>query len=275
MTLELRESNIVKSNMHHKIVITRPAKQSLKLISLLEQQGKQSVIFPMFEIASLTDFSALDQQLQRLQEFALVVFVSTNAVDAFFARLQMLGVNRPQTLNLAVMGEASRATLKRYGVDFERTTVISPTDKLKTDSETLLKELDLAALTGHEVLVVRGDSGRDFFASSLRNAGVQVTQVASYRRVIPDFDQERQHEFQALLENATAWIVTSSEVLPRLLSWAEQLGGKTMVAKMQQQALFMPHARIAEKAEELGFQSITLTASGDENLALALQSRYE
>lgn len=265
----------LKANMRNPVVITRPERQSQDLIALLQKQGKTYVSFPMFEIAALDDTTDLDQQLARLDAFSMLVFVSPNAVDAFFSRLKELNYVRPPSLSLAVMGQASRLSLQRYGVDFGLTPVLSPQDKQRTDSETLLKELDLGSLEGKEVLVVRGDSGRDFFATSLREAGVKVTQVASYQRLIPEFDQQRQAQLLTLISSALAWIVTSSEVLPRLLHWCEKLGGQEMVAKMQQQSLFVPHARIAEKAQELGFKSVSLTASGDENLALALQSRYE
>ncbi len=261
--------------MLNPVVITRPERQSQELIALLQKQGKTCVSFPMFEIAALDDTADLDQQLARLDTFSMVVFVSPNAVEAFFSRLKELNYVRPQQLSLAVMGQASRLALQRYGVDFGVTSVFSPQDKQRTDSETLLKELDLASLKAKEVLVVRGDSGRDFFATSLREAGIKVTQVASYQRLIPEFDEQKQTQLLNLISSALAWVVTSSEVLPRLLNWSEKLGGQEVVAKMQQQSLFVPHARIAEKAQELGFKSVTLTASGDENLALALQSRYE
>jgi uroporphyrinogen-III synthase len=45
------------------------------------------------------------------------------------------------------------------------------------------------------------------------------------------------------------------------------------VVKLQQQHLVVPHVRIAETARELGFQAITQTASGDEAILAALQSR--
>jgi uroporphyrinogen-III synthase len=69
-----------------------------------------------------------------------------------------------------------------------------------------------------------------------------------------------------------AWVVTSSAVLNTMLTWAQQLDLENAVVKMQQQRLYVPHVRIAEIAKELGFTSITLTASGDEKLLLALQS---
>jgi len=45
------------------------------------------------------------------------------------------------------------------------------------------------------------------------------------------------------------------------------------VAKMQQQHVIVPHARIADAARALGLARVTLTGSGDERLIAALQSR--
>ena len=45
------------------------------------------------------------------------------------------------------------------------------------------------------------------------------------------------------------------------------------VAKMKQQHLILPHARIAETAQSLGFSHITQSAAGDAGLLAALQSQ--
>ena len=76
-----------------------------------------------------------------------------------------------------------------------------------------------------------------------------------------------------LLARENAWIVTSSDALRNLFSWAKKLDLDDAVAKMQQQHIFVSHARIEETARNLGFQFITLTGSGDESLLVALQSQ--
>jgi uroporphyrinogen-III synthase len=53
----------------------------------------------------------------------------------------------------------------------------------------------------------------------------------------------------------------------------QQVAGDIGVAKVQQQSFIMPHIRIQETAQTLGFRNITLTGSGDEQLLAALQSR--
>ena len=77
---------------------------------------------------------------------------------------------------------------------------------------------------------------------------------------------------QQLVDGDNDWLVTSSEALHILLQMAGQYCGVDSVAKLQQQQLIVPHARIAETAQRLGFQHIKRSASGDESLLAALQS---
>jgi uroporphyrinogen-III synthase len=65
--------------------------------------------------------------------------------------------------------------------------------------------------------------------------------------------------------------VTSSEALRILVNMVAQLGDPTGVAKMQQQRIVVPHARIAETAQKEGFLDVLQTGSGDEHLLAALQ----
>ena len=105
---------------------------------------------------------------------------------------------------------------------------------------------------------------------------MEVEQVAAYQRQIPALDEDRQQQLRALLSRENDWVITSSAVLSTLLAWCCQIDAAdttfNAVVKMQQQHLVLPHFRIAEVAKKLGFSHLTLTASGDEKLLLALQS---
>jgi uroporphyrinogen-III synthase len=210
----------------------------------------------------------LHAALNNLGDYAMVSFVSPNAIAAAFAAQK----NWPRELTLSVMGEGSRSALAHHGVNADTHNIVSPKDLEQTDSQTLLKELDLASLRGKKVLIVRGESGRELLADELRAAGVIVTQVAAYRRVIPELDVARRAQLMALVDSQNDWIITSSEALRNLIHLVQQLAMKDGVAKMQQQKIIVPHARIAETARALGFHDIRLTGSGDEHVVAALQS---
>jgi uroporphyrinogen-III synthase len=253
----------------HKIIITRPMAQAQPLAARIASLGMEEVLFPLLEIHPLADPTALRKAASELQDYAMAAFVSPNAIDAMFAELPRW----PSNVAIGIMGEGSRAALARHGLDSGNATIFSPLDPLKTDSETLLQALDLAALRGKRVLIVRGENGRELLAEGLRSAGIDVTQVAAYRRAAPELDDRRRQQLRELLDGANDWIITSSEALRILMAMVEQTSGSDGVAKLQHQHVVVPHVRIAETAHALGFPNVTLTGSGDEQLLAALQSR--
>jgi len=251
------------------VVITRPRAQCGALAGLVAALGREVVVLPLLEIAPLPDPAALLHELAHLADYALVAFVSPNAIDAAFAHIKAW----PPQVALAVLGEGSRQCLAAHGIDDGGYTIHSPADPARSDSEHLMAALDTGALAGKRVLIVRGETGRELIADGLRAAGAVVTTVAAYRRRIPALTPALAAQLAALIERPGDWIVTSSEALRGLFDLLEALGGPAAVAKMQQQHLIVPHARIAETASALGVHHLTLSGSGDASLLAALQSR--
>lgn len=250
------------------VVITRPLAQGAPLAGRLAALGHEAVLFPLLDIQPLPDQSALRAALADVSGYALVAFVSPNAIAAACA----VRKDWPPDLTLAVVGEGSRAALAREGIDAGNATIVSPANTERTDSQTLLETLDLASLRGKKALIVRGETGRELLADALRAGGMDVVQLAAYRRSIPPFDPARRQELARLLACDSRWIITSSEALRGLLDMARALDGEDAVVKLQHQRLIVPHVRIEETARALGFHSVRLTGSGDEALIAALQS---
>ena len=251
------------------VVITRPRAQADALAQQVAALGREVVVLPLLEIFPLDDQAQLIATLAGLARYAMVAFVSPNAIDAAFAHIDAW----PPGVTIAVLGEGSRAALARHGIDAANATIVSPRDASRSDSENLLRTLDRAALKGRDVLIVRGESGRELMADGLRAAGAVVTTVAAYRRSVPALTPALKETLLGLLERDNDWIITSSEALRGLLALVGQLGAPEAVAKMQQQHVIVPHARIGETANSLGLARLTLCGSGDERLLAALQSR--
>jgi len=255
--------------MRKPVVITRPAAQAGPLAARLARVGCPVHVFPLLEIQPLADTVALVATLARLQDYALVAFVSPNAIDAAFAHIAAW----PQALPAAVVGEGSRQALARHGLTEANATIISPLDPGRTDSETLLQELDLPALRGKKVLIVRAETGRELLADQLRAAGVAVEQVAAYRRSAPVLDAGKLLVLENLITEPNDWIITSSEGLRLLRDQVIALAGEAGWARMCDKTLIVPHYRIEETARSLGFQQIILTGSGDDAVYAAIQSQ--
>jgi uroporphyrinogen-III synthase len=251
------------------VIITRPLAQAQPLAQRVAASGREAVVFPLLDILPLADQSRLQAVLGDVESYAMVAFVSPNAIDAAFS----VRKDWPAQVTLAVMGEGSKSALAHHGVTPANARIVHPIDPQRTDSQTLLEVLDIDTLRGRKVLIVRGETGRELLADALRDKGVQVEQVAAYRRAAPVLDPAGQEQLLRLLECSGDWIITSSEALRILLQMVTEAAGDAGVAKMQQQHIIVPHVRIAESAQKLGFGHITQTGSGDEPLLAALQFR--
>ena len=251
------------------VVITRPRAQAAELAAAVAALGRTPVLLPLLEISPLPDQAHLKSVLAGLADYALVAFVSPNAIDAAFAHIAAW----PDGVALAVLGEGSRAALLGHGITDANARIASPGLDAGSDSESLLRALDLAALAGRRVLIVRGESGRELMADGFLAAGALVTTVAAYRRCVPVMSDALAATLHRLLSDPNDWIITSSEALRGLVALVQQLDPPETVSKLQQQHWIVPHARIAETARALGLAHVTLSGSGDVRLLAALQSR--
>ena len=254
------------------LVLTRPLAQAQVLASQLDDLGYEVELFPLLDIAALAPGTAVHDTLQttlaELKRFALAAFVSPNAVHAVFAG----GLVWPTGVAIAVMGEGSRHALAEYGINSGNTRIFSPTDAFRSDSETLLENLDLAALQGHDVVIFRAETGRELLAEALTAHQIRVHKVVAYQRLNPTLTEQNRQHLLHLLDRPACWIVSSSEALRTLEGLARQAGGEAAVVKTHQINCWVSHRRIAQTAQEMGFCRVQLIGSGDQNLLRALQS---
>ena len=249
-------------------MITRPLAQAGAFATRVTAIGRMPVIFPLLEITPVADSAELQRMLSVLERYALVVFVSPNAIDAAFQFIP----SWPGSVAIGIVGEGSRLTLQRHGVDESHATIHAPRNSERMDSEELFKSLDLDALRGKRVLIVRGQAGRDFLTDMLRVEGVEVEHVTAYQRLLPQVDAEKAAHLRSLIEAGSEWVVTSSEALRNLRQITADALGRDCVVKLQRNQIIVSHQRIAETAHSLGFSHVTMTGSGDERLIAALQS---
>jgi uroporphyrinogen-III synthase len=145
--------------------------------------------------------------------------------------------------------------------------VLAPTER--SDSEALLALPELADVHGWNVVIFRGEAGRELLGETLAARGAQVTYAACYRRGRPAADPA------PLLEAWTrgaldAVTVTSSEGLTNL--WA--MLGPAGRAHLRATPLFAPHARIAANARALGLAQVVTTGAGDTGLLAGLETFF-
>ena len=237
-----------------KIAVTRPRDQAAPLARRIEQAGGIPLLFPLLDIAPAADQAVLREQLARLAQFDLAIFISPNAVQYGMAAIRAAG-ELPQNLKIATVGQGSAKALRELGL----AGVIAPTERF--DSEGLLALPELQHVAGWRVLILRGDGGRELLGDTLKARGATVEYAACYRRSKP------QQDIAALLKAAPdALTVTSSEALDYLWQMLDDAQRESLCGI----PLFVPHQRIAELARRQGWQEVRLTDAGDDGLLSAL-----
>ena len=278
------------------VVVTRPTDDAAPLIDLLRDRGHEVVAFPVLGIEPVDDTRMLAATMARIADYRLVVFVSPNAIRQAIAHRT---VPWPTDVTIAVMGPGSVAALEALGIAAPDVRVLSPQTNhphndppvereavdaagnspalRRYDSEALLATLEAtmgmdAGFDGR-VLIVRGNGGRAWFADRLRERGIAVDEIQSYRRVRPEPDEASASRLRQLFrDDADAvFIVTSSEGLTNLVAMVEGVIGSEARAWLFNTRIVATHARIAEKARRAGFSKILSADTGDRGIVAAIE----
>jgi uroporphyrinogen-III synthase len=237
------------------IAVTRPRDQAAPLAQRIAQAGGTSLLFPLLDIAPVAGDAPLYEQLARLAQFDLAIFISPNAVQYGYAAMRAANIPLPPQLKIATVGQGSAKALRELGV----ANIVAPTERF--DSEGLLALPELQNVAGQRVLILRGDGGRELLGDTLKARGATVEYATCYLRSKP------QQGIDTLLSAAPdAITVTSSEALSYLAQMLENCGNKTW----RDTPLFAPHPRIAELAERQGWRQIVTTPPGDDGLLSGL-----
>lgn len=244
------------------LLVTRPQPQADRWVADLQARGIDAVAFPLIAIAPAPDPAAVAAAWQALPAASLAVFVSPNAVDAFFAQ-RPAGASWPPALRAAAPGPGSADELRGHGVP---AVVAPPADAPQLDSESLWRALSADPWDGTTVLVVRGDGGREWLADQLRSRGADVKFVQAYARTVPTLDDAQRDTLARALADPTAhtWHFSSSQAIDHLARLAPDAQWSTARA-------IASHPRIASRARAAGFGHVQQAAPTPDAIVAALQ----
>ncbi|HUW51482.1 MAG TPA: uroporphyrinogen-III synthase [Sulfuricella sp.] len=237
------------------VLVTRPAHLAGHLAELIERAGGRAILFPTLEIFDAKDMSVLSAIIDRLEQFDLAIFISPNAVNK---AMSLIRARRawPQGLRCAAVGKGSGKALAQLGID----DVLVPQGRF--DSEALLALPELQDVAGKQVVIFRGEGGRELLGEELTRRGAGVTFAECYRRGKPVGA-----DVEALLKRwahgeVGAVTVTSGESMRNLFD----LVGTAGQAFLKKTPVFAFHEGIAEVARELGAEQVYVTPPGDDGL---------
>jgi uroporphyrinogen-III synthase len=248
-----------------RVLVTRPAAQAIEWTHRLCSHGIDAVALPLIGIEPAADAQPLQAAWQSIEQQRLLVFVSPNAVEHFFARRPSNAI-WPAGTFAASPGPGTTRSLVALGVAAAQ--IIEPAaDALQFDSESLWAALGTHDWRGARALIVRGDGGRDWLAEMLRGRGALVTNVATYRRVAPTFDPTHDATLRAALGEPAGhlWFFSSSEAIDNLMQSAAAATWKSANS-------MATHPKIAERARQAGFARVAEARPSFDDVVACIQS---
>lgn len=229
-----------------KLLVTRPAAQAAEWVAALRERGIDAAALPLIGIHPPPDAAPVQAAWSSLAGYRLAMFVSPNAAEQFFA-LRTPSMGWPEGTLAGSPGPGTSRVLRALGVP--AACILEPAaDAAQFDSESLWQQLRTRDWRGAAVLIVRGESGRDWLAETLRQHGARVEFVTAYERCAPQLGEAEQACLHAALKSAAEhlWMFSSSESVGHL----EQLAPGT---DWRAARALATHPRIAERARAAGF----------------------
>ena len=235
------------------VVLTRPQADSERLSETLQNEGFQTRVMPIITIEAIP--TAEQAPAPSVSDDALCIFISANAVR--FGLPQMgSALARDSDLTVIAVGNKTRDTLAAEGIQAQV--------PVRADSEGLLAMPALSAPDSRDVVIVKGEGGRELLASELTGRGARVTEWACYRRCWPEVDVSGLIEISAGL----IFQASSGEMVSRL---SELLAGGGQ-ADLFQSSIIVPSDRVARLATEIGWgQVIRAEDASDDAFIRALK----
>ena len=240
------------------IVLTRPRAAADALAEPLAREGARVFVFPTLAIEDLKLTAPLERLLRALDRFDLAIFVSANAVDKTLAMVRRIAP-WPPLLPVAAIGEATAAALRDAGF----TSVVSPAERHDSEALLALPRLERSRIEGSNIVVFRGEGGREHLKESLEARGAHVEYAECYRRVKPASDP------RALLQAlARGEIHAVSALSAQTLENFVSLIGNASVLKPL--TLVVPHGAIGTSPAAGRFARVVTSAHGAQGLIEAL-----
>lgn len=230
-----------------RILVTRPQAQADNLIELIQKAGGEAIRFPVISILPVPRERWGPWHLEQTD---WLIFVSRNAVNSFIQGWQQ---HLPSQLRLAAVGDGTASAMREAGLTVDCQPAIS------NGSEGLLQMPAMQNMQGKQVLIVRGDGGRERLADTLTDRGASITYVEVYRRAMTE------HGRQACIAamHSDKLITTSVAGLDNLCRILAEFR-----AELFCKPLVVVSERIRDHARTLGFRWVEVSADASDTAVL-------
>jgi uroporphyrinogen-III synthase len=227
------------------ILVTRPAEQAGPLCQAIEAAGGVAVHYPTIEIAAIPVTVDFDPGRADIG-----IFISRNAVRYALQSFPQLLHSQLKTITVGRGSAEEYQKISGRAIDY--------TPHQHFNSEGVLELPELAAVAGRQIILFKGEGGRETLEQELSNRGAQVIPLELYRRAIP-------HNSAPLKwQEIDIILITSNMALEHL--W--QMTPESERPLLLEKPLIVISDRGEKLAQELGFHYHPLQASSAENSAL-------
>jgi uroporphyrinogen-III synthase len=241
-------------------LILRPQPAADELAALLRQQGHTPVVCPLLSYLPGSELAALNAHLLQAD---IVISISVPAVHYASHQLQSQQLSWPTHCRYLAVGATTATQWQQQGVS-----AISPTD---ARSEGLLALPALQSAAGKNVLILRGNGGRELLADVLSELGAHVSYLECYRRHYLHTDGcSLFQEWQAA--GVDSVIISSSKLFRQLI----RLLPDTAHHWLSLQRWFVPSQRTADEIRQAGFSNVIMMSGVQHDAVVAaLQNNSE
>ncbi|MDX2320671.1 MAG: uroporphyrinogen-III synthase [Moritella sp.] len=241
--------------MKIRALITRPRAKGEQLARQIEAADGAALCCPFIDISAGSEFNKVSSLLEKLQPDDYIIAISDNAVN--YANTSLINEHRtwPQRINYIAVGPTTAKCWRLHGI---KNTNVPNTH----DSEGVLKLLQNASVEHKNIVILRGNGGRETMAEDLIKRSANVTYCEVYQRTAPTYDPELLiNKWQQFAINSV--IITSGEILGNLIKTIPY----TALPWILNLHFIVPSQRIAALAHKLGIEHVTI-ASGASNNSL-------
>ncbi len=264
------------------IIVTRPRDQLNHAIKSIQEDLIDSDVdleilgLPLLEIVSDMNESLAKELYQGLLEAQWLSFVSPNAFLTADQLLKTFHYDWPTHLKLALIGGGSEKIILESR--FKPSLIVKPANEEQWDSEGLWLQLFAQEKNwaGKKVLIVRGDTGRDWLVSRLESEKADVRLISIYKRKNLDRNDEYWQNFLKMWESLSSsralneskpliWVMSSSLACQYLSQTLITLGLKEVI--LSQSIALATHEKIAQTAKDIGFSRVMNILPGQESIS--------
>lgn len=234
------------------VLVTRPDERGKQLVEMLNQSGVVALHLPLFTLEAGNELVQLPSKIGQLNTGDYIFLVSKSAVDFADKTLKDTGFHWREDLHFFTVGSG---TAQHFSCQSERNVRYPIRSE---NSEGLLELPAMQDLQNKQILILRGNAGRNYFREQAELRGATVDYVECYRRELIPYNVEEQTSI-CKRSGVQTIVATSLEIVQSLLEFVpvdeqDWLKSCTLVTVSR---------RIADFARQSGWANVVISPKAD------------